>query len=81
MSCPRDAFGQPACQIVQHPDRPTESFCATCQRRFNAEPNKEAFPWLPMILGAFAVVLLLVVATEPPQPDPQPTPASINSQG
>lgn len=34
MSCPQNPFGQPACHITAHPDRPHEKFCATCQQQF-----------------------------------------------
>ncbi|MCS6812477.1 MAG: hypothetical protein NZ772_02745 [Cyanobacteria bacterium] len=40
MSCPTAAYGQRVCQIVDHPDRRDESFCATCQRRF-VQPRSE----------------------------------------
>lgn len=34
MDCPRNASGQKLCYVVDHPDNLGESFCATCNQRF-----------------------------------------------
>lgn len=34
MDCPRNASGQKLCYVVDHPDNLSESFCATCNERF-----------------------------------------------
>lgn len=36
MSCLRNALGQPLCNVVDHPDNAGESFCATCNKRFQS---------------------------------------------
>ncbi len=60
MSCTKNSLGQSSCQIVQHPDRLGESFCATCNRRFaNRDETLEAVP-LALTTG-FALLLLLLI--------------------
>jgi hypothetical protein len=62
MSCPYNPFGQPACNIVAHPDRPGESFCASCSRRFY-DPTPVQSPDAPVGFLDFLirVVLTLII--------------------
>lgn len=63
MSCPYNPFGQPACNIVAHPDRPGESFCASCSRRFY-DPAPIQPPDAPISFLEFLIriVTALIVA-------------------
>lgn len=64
MSCPYNPFGQPACNIVPHPDRPGESFCASCSRRFYdpalspSLPSNSSMSFLEFLIR---IVLTLIV--------------------
>lgn len=59
MSCQLDEFGNKNCYIVQHPDRPYESFCDRCKQRFENKQTSERFPWLLALLLAIAVWMLI----------------------
>jgi len=90
-SCPKNTYGQPICQIVDHPDRHGESFCATCQRRFvqsregtpsQSTSQNDGFGFLSIVGGVCVALLIVSVATEQPQPEPdtpQPQAAQTSS--
>ncbi|MBF2077946.1 MAG: hypothetical protein IGR76_05365 [Synechococcales cyanobacterium T60_A2020_003] len=61
MSCPYNPFGQPACNIVAHPDRPGESFCASCSRRFHDSTPGYAPESQPSFWEFFIRVLVTVI--------------------
>ena len=92
MPCPKNANGQSVCQIIDHPDRVNESFCATCQRRFAQTyqgPNpaiastEDSFGLLPIVLGVCMAFLIASIITEQPDPPPAQTarPSSEFSMG
>jgi len=91
-SCPKNTYGQPICQIVDHPDRLGESFCATCQRRFvqphqekpsQATPPNNGFGFLSILGGVCVALLVVSVSAEQPtiQPDTSPNQVSSTSSG
>lgn len=59
--CPQDPFGKPVCNIVPHPDRPDESFCASCQKRFQngSQDGSGVSAWLLSVLATVVVAALL----------------------
>jgi hypothetical protein len=74
MPCPINSFGQPACYIVPHPDRPNESFCASCNRRFyssNLGCIGSIF-WLLALVMAIALVFS-ITAQRPSQGSSPPS--------
>lgn len=80
MPCPHNQFGSPQCNIVQHPDRPDESFCATCGKSF--QNQESAGSGLSILLAVIASVLGLFMMN--PQissnggsnPNPQVSPSA-----
>lgn len=64
MSCPHNAFGQPACHITAHPDYPHEKFCASCKKRFT-EPA--AFGILPLIVVIIGFLIVSAIRSEQSQ--------------
>jgi len=59
MTCPNNAYGQLACQIVQHPDRMGESFCTICHRKFHDEEKGEDD--VQGLLAAVAAAILILI--------------------
>lgn len=57
--CPRDVIlGRPMCHIVPHPDRPDESFCVNCPKRFVERNSASEWFWL-------LIVIMLIVILAP----------------
>jgi hypothetical protein len=76
MACLRNALGQPLCNVVEHPDDPRQSFCATCNLRFqnsrslstdtqsNSRSNQQLSSALTdIITGVLALFLAAVINT------------------
>jgi hypothetical protein len=62
MTCPRTENGQALCHVVDHPDRPSEAFCSTCQRRF--QKDQSFLFWNPFpVLMAIAVVTFILAGS------------------
>ncbi|NJO79394.1 MAG: hypothetical protein HC827_13335 [Cyanobacteria bacterium RM1_2_2] len=73
MDCPRNALGQKLCNVVEHPDRLGESFCATCNKRFqdsrsslspefsSNQDRQLPSPIVDIITGVLALFLAAVV--------------------
>ena len=57
MTCPLGDHGQSLCNLVDHPDRPNQSFCSVCQRRFQ---RYGAFNELLGLMAAIAAIVFLV---------------------
>jgi hypothetical protein len=74
MSCPTNQYGTPMCNVVQHPDHPEESFCASCERRFQNQ-NAATSGIGTVIIAIIAALLGLIVMTSDtsPQRDTQPS--------
>jgi hypothetical protein len=65
MTCLRDQSGKLLCQIIEHPDRPNQSFCSTCGNRYSrfvpastSEPTSPASPMLTEIIVGLLSLLL-----------------------
>jgi hypothetical protein len=64
MSCPRTETGQALCHIVDHPDHLSQSFCSTCNLRFQKDPSLHfgfglgQFP----LFFVFAIVMVLLTS-------------------
>jgi hypothetical protein len=56
MPCPLTSNGQPACNIVEHPDRPSESFCATWGKRFYESSPIQRFWWSIVVIALFLLI-------------------------
>lgn len=56
MPCQVDRRGRPKCHITNHPDRPREKFCATCNQRFEEFDGAGFVGILIAILLAFILI-------------------------
>jgi hypothetical protein len=76
MTCPRTETGQPLCHIVDHPDRLNESFCSTCNLRFQKDQslywNWGMFPFLLSVAITMAVLSGGSRQAQYEVPEPQP---------
>lgn len=83
MPCPTNAFGQPLCHLVDHPDRPEESFCSMCKESFARPAARRSEggisrPVVDIITGVLALFLAALVnqigqqSNQPPRPETQP---------
>jgi hypothetical protein len=67
MDCPRNASGQKLCYVVDHPDNLSESFCATCNERFQKSRSASADAQSgarsnPQLLSALTDIIMGVLA-------------------
>jgi hypothetical protein len=84
MSCPTNAFGQPLCHVVSHPDRPGDSFCSTCDKRFTGSTARSeggfSRPVIDIITGVLALFLAALVHQLGPQMNPPQLPENQPAQ-
>ena len=70
MSYCQNGTNQMSCHIAQHPDRPTESFCINCNRRFgDTERGSGSLHFLQVVIAALITALLVGFIVSDKEPD------------